>query len=114
MRLVKSILDRTLKTNFFEQRVYNENCKNFYLKLVLKNQMAEFFEKKQQENPNFGLLCRNVNIRLKLNCISFCRLKILSHIQKKFETSNAEILRKVVNRQTYGRTIHALDNPCAI
>ena len=61
MRLVKSILDCNLKTKFFEQGVYNENCKNFYLNLVLKNQMAEFFEKKkkkkQQENPNFGPLC---------------------------------------------------------
>ena len=119
MRLVKSILDCTLKTKFFEQRVYNENCKNFCLKLVLKNQMAEWQKKnkknkKKQENPNFGPLCRNVNLALKLNCISFCKLKILSHIQKKFETSHIEILRKVVNRQTYGQTIHALDNPCAI
>ena len=103
MRLVKSILGRTLKTKFFKHRVYNENCKNFYLQLVLKNQMAEFFEKKnktKQENPNFGPLCRNGNLPLKLNCISFYRLKILSHIQKKrnvFETSNVEILRKVVN-----------------
>ena len=118
MRLVKSILGRTFKTKFFGQRLYNDNCKNFYLKLVLKNQMAEFFEKNKtktkQENPNFGPLCRNVNLPLKLNCISFCRLKILSPIQKKFETSNAEIFRKVVNRQTYGQTIHALDKPCAI
>ena len=64
--------------------------------------MADFFEKKQQqkkqENPNFVPLCRNVNLPLKLNCISFCRLKILSHLQKKFEMSNVEILRKVVNR----------------
>ena len=67
--------------------------------------MAEFFGKKQ-ENPNFGPLCRNVNLPLRLNCISFCRLKILSHIQKEFEMSNVEILRKVVNRQTYGQTIH--------
>ena len=102
MRLVKSILRRTLKTKFFEQRVYNENCKNFYLKLVLKNQMAE-----KQENPILALYaCRNVNLPLKLNCITFCRLKILSHIQKKFETSNVEILRKVVNRQTW------TDNTC--
>ena len=97
MRLVKSILGRTLKTKFFEQRVYKENCKNFYSKLVLKNQMAEFFEKKK-ENPNFVPICRNVNLPLKLNCISFYRLKILSHLQKKFEMSNVEILRKVVNR----------------
>ena len=75
--------------------------------------MAEFFGKKQ-ENANFDPLCRNVNLPLKLNCISFCKLKILSHIQKKFETSNVEILRKVVHRQTYGQTIHALDDPCAI
>ena len=115
MRLVKSILGRTLKTKFFEQRVYNENCKNFYLKSVLKNQMAELKKKQQQqENPNFGPLCKNVNLALELNCISFCRLKILSHIQKKFETSNVEILRKVVNRQIHGQTIHAFDNPCAI
>ena len=67
--------------------------------------MAEFFGKKP-ENPNFGPLYRNVNLPLRLNCISFCRLKILSHIQKKFEMSNVEILRKVVNRQTYGQTIH--------
>ena len=67
--------------------------------------MVEFFGKKQ-ENPNFGPLCRNVNLPLRLNCIRFCRLKILSHIQKKFEMSNVEILRKVVNRQTYGQTIH--------
>ena len=76
--------------------------------------MAEFFGKKKQENHNFGPLCSNVNLPLKLNCISFCRLKILSHIRKKFETSNVEILRKVVNRQTYGQTTYALDNPCAI
>ena len=76
--------------------------------------MAEFFEKKKQENPDFGPLCRNVNLPLKLNCISFCRLKILSHIQKKFETSNVEILRNIVNRQAYGQTIHALGNPCVI
>ena len=114
MRLVKSILGYTLKTKFFEQSVYNENCKNFYLKLVLRNQMAEFFEKNPRENPNFGPLCRNVNLPLKLNCISFCKLKILSHIQKIFETSNVEIFRKVVNRQTSGQTKHALDNPCAV
>ena len=76
--------------------------------------MAEFFGTKKLENPNFGPLCRNVNLPLKLNCRSFCRLKILSHIQKKFETFNVEILRKFVNRQTYGQTIHALDNLCAI
>ena len=45
MRSVKSILDRILKTNFFQHRYYYENCKNFYLTLALKNQMAEFFEK---------------------------------------------------------------------
>ena len=112
MRLVKRILGCTLKTKFFQHRVYNENCKNFYLKLVLKNQMAEFFGKKQ-ENPNFGPLCRNVNLLLKLNCISFCR--ILSHIQKQFEMSNVEILRKVVDRQTDIWTDNtSLDNPCAI
>ena len=49
MSLVKSILGRTLKTKFFEERVYNENCKNLYLKLVLKNQMAEFFGKKNKK-----------------------------------------------------------------
>ena len=78
--------------------------------------MAEFFEKKNnnKKTPNFGPLCRNLNLSLKLNCISFCRLKILSHIPKEFETSNVEILRKLVNRQTYGMTIHALDDPCAI
>ena len=116
MILVKSILRRTLKTKFFQHRVYNENCKNFYLKLVLKNQVAEFFEKKKtkQENPNFGPLCRNVNLPLKLNCISFCRLKFLTHIQKSFESSNVQILKKVVNRPIYGQTIHALDDPCAV
>ena len=67
--------------------------------------MAEFFGKKQ-ENAKFGPLCRNVNLLLKLNGISFCRLRILSHKQKKFEMSNVEILRKVVDRQTYGQTIH--------
>ena len=94
MRLVKSILGRTLKTKFFGQRVYNENCKNFYFKISLKKSDGRIFLKKKQENPNFGPLCRNVNLPLNLNCISFCRLKILSHIQKKFETSNVEILRK--------------------
>ena len=33
---------------------------------------------------------------------------------KNFEKSNGEILRKVVNRQIYGQTIHALDGPCFI
>ena len=36
-----------------------------------------------------------------------CRLKILSHMQKNFEKSkksNIEILRKAINRQTYGQT----------
>ena len=75
--------------------------------------MAEFFEK-NKKTPNFGPLCKNLNLPLKLNCISFCRLKILSHIQKKFEASNVEILRKLVNRQTYRQTIHALDDPCDI
>ena len=44
-----------------------------------------------------------------------CRLKILSHTQKNFERSKkskVEILREAVNRQTYGQTIHALDDPC--
>ena len=44
-----------------------------------------------------------------------CRLKILSHTQKNFEKSKkskVEILREAVNRQTYGQTIHALDDPC--
>ena len=35
-------------------------------------------------------------------------------MQKIFEKSNKEILRKVANRQTYGQTIHALDDPCFI
>ena len=35
-------------------------------------------------------------------------------MQKNFEKSNAEILRKVVNRRTYGETIHALDDACFI
>ena len=61
---------------------------------------------KKQENPNFGPLCRNINLPLRLTCISFCRLKILSHIQKKFEMPNVGILRKIVNRQTYGQIIH--------
>ena len=76
--------------------------------LYLKNKVFRWqnFLEKKQENPNFGPLCRNVNLPLRLNCISFCRLKILSHIQKNFEMSNVEILRKVVNRQTYGQTIH--------
>ena len=76
--------------------------------------MADFFEKKKQENPNFGPLSRNVNLRLKLNCISFCRLNILSHMQKDFERSNVEILRKFVNRQTYEQKIHVLGDPCVI
>ena len=64
------------------------------------------FWKKKQENPNFGPLYRNINLPLRLTCISFCRLKILSHIQKKFEMANVEIFRKIVNRQTYGQIIH--------
>ena len=35
-------------------------------------------------------------------------------MQKNFEKSIVEILRKVVNRQTYGQIIHALDGPCFI
>ena len=35
-------------------------------------------------------------------------------MQKFFEKSYVKILRKLVNRQTYGQTIHALDNPCVI
>ena len=35
-------------------------------------------------------------------------------MQKIFEKSNVEILRKVVNRRTYGQTINALDDPCFI
>ena len=35
-------------------------------------------------------------------------------MQKNFEKSNVEILRKVVNRQTYRQKIHALDDPCVI
>ena len=75
--------------------------------------MAEFFDK-NQENPKHFPVCQHVNLPLKLNCISIYRLKILSHIQKNFQKSNVEILRKVVNRQTYGQTIHALDYPCII
>ena len=35
-------------------------------------------------------------------------------MQKNFEKSNVEILRKLVNRQTYGQTIHALYDPFVI
>ena len=49
----------------------------------------------KQENPNFRPSYRNVNLPLKLNCISICRLKIYRHMQKNFEKSSAEILRKV-------------------
>ena len=42
-----------------------------------------------------------------MNCIEFFKIK-------NSEKSNVEILRKVVNRQTYGQTIHALDGPCFI
>ena len=35
-------------------------------------------------------------------------------MQKNIETSHIEILRKVVNRQTYGQTIHALNDPCVM
>ena len=33
-------------------------------------------------------------------------------MQNNFEKFNVEILRKVVNRQTYGQIIHALADPC--
>ena len=33
---------------------------------------------------------------------------------RNFENSNVEILTKVVNRHTFGQTIHALDDPCFI
>ena len=66
------------------------------------------------ENPNFGPLCRNANPSLKMNCISFSRLKILSHMQKNFEKFNIEILRKVLTRRTYGQKTHALDDPCVL
>ena len=69
---------------------------------------------KNQENPNFRPSYRNVNLPLKLNCISICRLKVYRHIPKKFEKSSVEILRKVVKRQTYWQTIHALDDPSVI
>ena len=69
---------------------------------------------KNREKSSFGPLFGNVNLSLKLNCISFSKLKILSHMQKNFEKSDVEILRKVVNRQTYGQTIHDLDDPCFI
>ena len=35
-------------------------------------------------------------------------------MQKNIEKSNVEILKKVVNRQTYGQITHALDDPCVI
>ena len=35
-------------------------------------------------------------------------------MQKNFEKFNVEILRNVINRQTYGQTIHVLDDPCLI
>ena len=35
-------------------------------------------------------------------------------MQKNFEKSDVEILRKVVNRQTDRQTIHDLDDPCVI
>ena len=75
--------------------------------------MVQFFEK-NKENPNFSPLCRNMNLPLKLNCIRFSRLNILSHMQKKFEKSNVEIVRRVVNRQSYERAIHSLDDLCVI
>ena len=55
-----------------------------------------------------------MNLPLKLNCISLSWLKILSHVQKNFEKSNVEIVRRVVNRQSYERTIHSLDDLCVI
>ena len=80
MRLVKSILGCTLKTKFFEQRIYNENCKNFYLKLVLKNQMAEFFEKKnkkktKQEKPNFDPFMQKSKSSPKTELHKFLQIK---------------------------------------
>ena len=35
-------------------------------------------------------------------------------MQKNFEKSNVEIVRRVVNRQSYERTIHSLDDLCVI
>ena len=35
-------------------------------------------------------------------------------MQKNFEKSDVKILRKVVDRQTYGQKIHDLDDPCVI
>ena len=64
-----------IKNKVFWAEGLNENCKNFYFKISPKKSDGRIFLKKTQENPNFGPLCRNVNLPLKLNCISFCRFK---------------------------------------
>ena len=48
-----------------------------------------------------------------MKCESSYRIE-LCHTQKNFEKRNVKILRKVVNRQTYGQTKHALDDPYVI
>ena len=49
---------------------------------------------------------------------SFLKIELHKFLQiknsKPHSKSNVEILRKDVNRDTYGRTIHALDDPCVI
>ena len=50
----------------------------------------------------------------KIELHKFFQIKILSHIQRNFEKSNIEIVRRVVSRRTYARTIHALDDSCVI
>ena len=48
-----------------------------------------------------------------MKCESSYRIE-LCHTQKNFEKRNVKILRKVVNKQTYGQTMHALDGLCVI
>ena len=102
-----------LKNKVFLTQSLQSELQELSFKFSLKNQMAQVFLK-NEEISNFGTLYSNLSLFLKLNCISFFRLKILSHMQKNIETSHIEILRKVVNRQTYGQTIHALNDPCVM
>ena len=74
--------------------------------------MAQLFEK-TQKTLIFVPICPNINLPLRLNSISFCGLKIFSHMEKN-ERSNVEISRKTVNRPLDEQTINAFENPYTI
>ena len=99
--------------NHFGLYDWEWELEEYLFKISSKSEMAQFFEKAKK--TVILTLCAEIQIfPEKWTSLSFSRLKISSHMQKNFEKSNKEILKKVVNRQTFAQTILALDDPCFI